>query len=252
MLAYHEFGLHDSGDVYHLSPAEFREQVGAVQSISTSDLRITFDDGHLSQLRHAVPVLRELGARAIFFVTTGWIGVRPEIMQWSHVRELCAQGYVIGTHGHTHALLTSCTPSALQEELYRSKAMAEDKLGFLVDTISMPGGRVNKDVLDACRDLGYRVVYTSCPVQEVHPPWYADGEEEKEIQVIGRLVVRRGMTAAFIQSYIAGDKKTLLRLRLEYRLKQGVKLGIGDNLYQSLWGKMFRVKNSPRADVQVP
>ncbi|MHB1020777.1 MAG: polysaccharide deacetylase family protein [Acidobacteriaceae bacterium] len=248
MLAYHEFGLHDFGDVYHLSPIEFKRHVIAVQSVTSSEIKITFDDGHLSQMRHAVPVLRDLGVMAMFFITTSWVGSRPEIMQWSHVRELCAQGHIIGTHGHTHTLLTSCSPSVLQEELQRSKEMAEDKLGVTVDTISMPGGRVNRDVLNACRILGYRSIYTSCPVRT----YEFSGDDGRSTEMIGRLVVRRGMAASFIRDYVAGDKRTLFRLELEYRLKQGMKRGMGDRLYQALWSRVLRVKATPQTDLWVP
>src|SRR5918996_3488079 len=37
---------------------------------------ITFDDAYRSALEHAVPVLRELGLPATFFVPTRWIGER--------------------------------------------------------------------------------------------------------------------------------------------------------------------------------
>ena len=48
---------------------------------------ITFDDGHRSNAEIALPILKQLGLRGIFFITTDWIG-RPGFMNEDQIREL--------------------------------------------------------------------------------------------------------------------------------------------------------------------
>jgi peptidoglycan/xylan/chitin deacetylase (PgdA/CDA1 family) len=236
--------------VYKLSPSEFREQVSAIPRVSSGDFLITFDDGHLSQLRHALPVLRDLKINGLFFITTGWVGSRPEIMQWPHIKELHSLGNCIGTHGHTHAFLTGLSSIALRTELQKSKEMTEDKLGSPVDYISMPGGRINRNVFDACCEAGYRFVYTSCPVhaeKELNIPDGGGGNT----RVIGRLMVRRGMSPTLLRNFVSGNRNTLLRMNFEHMLKRRVKNVMGDSLYQALWSKILREKNASAENVQV-
>jgi peptidoglycan/xylan/chitin deacetylase (PgdA/CDA1 family) len=49
----------------------------------------------------------------------------------------------------------------LHEQLAHSKALIEDRLGTSVEFLSVPYGLVNKRVLSAAREEGYRAVCTS-------------------------------------------------------------------------------------------
>ena len=63
--------LSDLGRIVHLP--EVMTDLERGRPLRGPGFAITFDDGHASTLRHAVPIMRELGIRATFFVATGHV-----------------------------------------------------------------------------------------------------------------------------------------------------------------------------------
>jgi peptidoglycan/xylan/chitin deacetylase (PgdA/CDA1 family) len=120
-LAYHRVGFvagpYDGG-VLDATPTQFDEQVrhlvkefdvitpdeleAAVRRRRGRYVLITFDDAYHDNFRHALPILKRHGARATFFVTTGFVDSRriswwDEIawmVQRSHKPELQANGWL--------------------------------------------------------------------------------------------------------------------------------------------------------------
>ena len=239
VVAYHEFAHNKSRDVYQLTPAVFEEHVRLLQAGCTRlrrELTITFDDGHRSQVELAAPALQRAGLRGTFFVPAGWVGCRRETAAWSDLRRLVGAGHRIGSHGHTHALLTRCSPDALRSELVRSRETLEDGLGSEVRTISLPGGRGNALVLAACQAAGYREVYTSDP----RPAQKTTGTTGDAFAVLGRLVVRRTTRAGTLRGYASRDSATMALLDVEHRAKRALKHLLGDVAYQSVWRRLLR------------
>lgn len=187
--------------------------------------RITFDDGHISNAEYAMPMLERTGLRAHFFITAGWISNRPEYMTWAQVRQLHASGHTIGAHGMTHKLLTHCSSAELDTELVAAKSLLEDKLGAPVTTLSLPGGRYNRTVLDASKRAGYLTVFTSEPRMEDH----ADS------LLTGRLNIRSGTDTAWLESLLHPNSSTLRRLTFTSKLKAGAQRAMGDRLYAKAW-----------------
>jgi len=189
---------------------------------------LTFDDGHVSQFRYAFPLLQKYGVRAIFFVIAGWMGGRPDYMTWAQLRELTAAGHEVQSHGLTHRFLTRCTDSELAQELQLARSELQQRLGAGVDAISIPFGRWNRRVLQACADAGYRRIYTSDP-----RPAARSGEQ---IQVFGRFMVRSSTTEDEFRRVILADRRTLLSLEVKHRCKFWMRTLLGDNLYHRLCG----------------
>ncbi len=253
VLAYHEFSHQSSRDVYRLRPQAFAAQLSALQA--ARDLgkaqdpaaclaQITFDDAHRSQVALAAPLLEQAGLRGLFFAPAAWVGARVETAGWADLRALVERGHRVGSHGDTHVLLTHCTAVALARELAGSRQRLEDHLGEAVDSISMPGGRWNAAVAAACLSAGYRVLYTSEP--GFQPQTIADGQ--RTLTIVGRLIVRRTMSATMVASYIAGSALTAMRLRGEYQLKQALKQTLGDARYQAVWRRWLRTPGVPQLD----
>jgi len=72
-------------------------------------LILTFDDGYVDNLEHAVPVLRRHGASATIFVVTGcagdrarWLEEAPSLMGPRELRELEREGVELALHCHSH------------------------------------------------------------------------------------------------------------------------------------------------------
>lgn len=228
ILAYHEFSETPVRDVYAITRDTFwRHALLAAESGGVMD-RITFDDAHHSQFSIAAPVLNQLQIAGIFFATTAWIGCYPGVMSGRELRELHEAGHTIGSHTHTHPMLTACGCRSLRNELEVSKRLLEDIIGDEVNCISIPSGRVNTRVLLACQAAGYRRVYTS-RVGEYAAP------SNEFPEMIGRFMVRRGTADRTIQDYMAGHPATCRRLRIASTAKEFAKALVGDVLYQRVW-----------------
>src|SRR5579863_1641717 len=121
---------------------------------------ITFDDGCESDLIAAIPILKEAGCSATFYVTVGFLG-RRGYMNPTQLRELSTSGFEVGCHSMTHAYLTDLDEPELQCEIVQAKAQLEEILGKPVEHFSCPGGRFNTRVLQVARRAGYRSVANS-------------------------------------------------------------------------------------------
>src|SRR5439155_26308609 len=129
----------------------------------TSDShRFTFDDGHVSSFRFALPLLTRHAVTGIFFAIGSYIGNRPDYMTWEQLKELVSRGHEVQSHGWSHIPLTQCSGSKLTEEPVRSKQTLEDMLHVMVDAILSPDGRWNSTVIELLLMDGYMLVYYSC------------------------------------------------------------------------------------------
>lgn len=123
-------------------------------------VRISFDDGNLSDADLALPALVERGLTADFFVLAGRLGTAGSLGD-DEVRELHKHGMTIGTHGMAHRSWRGMDPATLHDEL----VVARERIAGLVDTpvdmAACPLGRYDRGLLSSMRRLGYRRVFTS-------------------------------------------------------------------------------------------
>jgi peptidoglycan/xylan/chitin deacetylase (PgdA/CDA1 family) len=170
VLNYHQ--VNDRADDFStVSTAAFRQQMQflkdhyrvvplpeAIEALSTPGhserlVSITFDDGYADNAKVAAPILRSLGLPATFFVSTDLIGStqpfphdivqgRPpqEHMTWDDLRELVAQGFLIGSHSCTHADMGAVTLDEAECELSESRRRLEAELGIPVRYFAFPYG----------------------------------------------------------------------------------------------------------------
>lgn len=115
-LLYHELRATESRYSYVTSTEMFEKHLDLYarlrqQSAPHVAPEITFDDGHVSNLELAAPILQSKGITAQFFITVGWTGKKSGYMDWPQMQSLHAAGHSIGAHGWTHTLLTHCSDS---------------------------------------------------------------------------------------------------------------------------------------------
>jgi peptidoglycan/xylan/chitin deacetylase (PgdA/CDA1 family) len=247
VLAYHEV-MPESDYSYCVTSSAFAEHLEFLDSIAKSagpqlPVQITFDDGERSQYLNAAPLLAEHGLSATYFVTPGLIGTAAKFLGWDELQELQNAGHSIQSHGWSHQFLTFCSDVELVHELLASRQLLEDKLGALVEEISVPGGRWNWRVIKACADAGYRRVYVS-------DPWVA--EHMFGIQVIGRFMVRRSTTAAELHKMIQQDRYALGKMRIRSQIKQAIVGLVGDGFYHRLWCRLTGYNEFEAARQQDP
>ena len=185
VLMYH--GLHegprDDGHWdprYSVAPSEFDAQMRRVRdkrghawmpddglaSVRSPEIMVSFDDGEASDARIALPILQRLGLRAVFFVTSGFVGRRGSI-DAMQLRELSDAGMAIGSHGASHRFLASLSGSELRAELVQSRDFLEACTGRRVAMLALPGGLVVTHRLD--EDEAHEVASEAGAV--VHANW---------------------------------------------------------------------------------
>lgn len=233
VLAYHEV-MPESDYSYCVTTSVFAQHMALLDSVAKSGdrklpVQITFDDGERSQYLNAAPLLAEHGISATYFVTPGLIGTAAKFLGWSELKTLQNAGHSIQSHGWSHKFLTFCSDAEFAHELLASRQLLEDKLGDLVEEISIPGGRWDRRVIKACADAGYRRVYVS-------DPWVT--ENMFGIQVIGRFMVRRTTTAAELLKVLQQDRYALGKMRMRSQIKQAIVGLVGDGLYHRLWCRL--------------
>jgi peptidoglycan/xylan/chitin deacetylase (PgdA/CDA1 family) len=228
-LLYHELRPTRSDYSYALQTVEFEKQLDFFLKLrgGTSTLwpEITFDDGHISNFEYALPSLRSRNINAHFFITAGWTGKKPGYMGWQELQALTEAGQVIGAHGWSHTLLTHCNATELHHELTDARHTLEDHLGISITTMSLPGGRFNRRILDSCYEAGYTQVFTSIP----------KAEQDDTARTIGRLNIRGNMTLDWMAKLFQPKEKLLSSLERQYHRKAAAKALLGDSLYERLW-----------------
>ncbi len=240
-LLYHELRPEPSSYTYATECASFRRHLALFQKLGEDPgmLRpeITFDDGHMSNFEYALPMLQEQSMAARFFITVGWTSARSGYMGWNELRALHAAGQSIGAHGWTHTLLTHLDTGALDRELRGARETLEDRLATSVISMSLPGGRFNQQVLEACTAAGYTEIWTSIPHAEPFPFG----------PVLGRLNMRGSMTEAWLERLLQPGTGVLRGLEREQRVKDAAKAVLGDRLYAKVWAILNRQKADSEA-----
>src|SRR6185437_12526268 len=148
VLMYH--GLH-TGDadpgrfdpVYSVAPAEFARQLDWLCGHGFRSVRldapghaadqpvvISFDDGDVSNFTVALPLLRERGMVAEFFITSDFIG-QPGMLEVGNIRALADAGMGVQSHGRSHRFLEDLDEATMYAELLDSKARVEAASGTL-------------------------------------------------------------------------------------------------------------------------
>jgi len=146
---------------YWISKEQFACTLDQICDLPNPDqVRISFDDGNLSDLKIALPLLLERGLRADFFVLTGRIGCSGSL-DVGDIQALQAAGMEIGSHGIDHLRWSNLEPDVLRAELQVSRRVLEGICGKPVQSAAIPFGAYNSAALRALRAAGYISVYSS-------------------------------------------------------------------------------------------
>jgi len=94
IFGYHEIVPTEQSYRYALTSSVLDRHLALVVGLRsakgrTSDShRFTFDDGHVSRFRFALPLLTRHAVTGIFFAIGSYIGNRPDYMTWEQLKEL--------------------------------------------------------------------------------------------------------------------------------------------------------------------
>jgi len=116
---------------------------------------ITFDDGYEGNYLYALPILKQFGFTAVFFIVVNRIGT-PYMMDWWQLKQLVSSGMSIQSHTMTHPLLGKLDRDGVAYELKESKQELQNKLQIGVDFVSLPYGSYNEFYKDIAIEAGYQ------------------------------------------------------------------------------------------------
>lgn len=196
-------------------------------------LVITFDDNHLSHHSIAVPLLKQYGYRATFFIVGSFVGQAGEWLDRRHLVEMRRDGMSIESHSHTHRFLDGLPLEELDSELKLSKQALEEHLGASINFVSCPGGRYAPEVANRAMVAGYRGVCTSAP-------GLYNRRGKDPVSVLGRFLISAATGMDTFSRIVSCDPRFVFTQRLRHGAKQAVKRIMGDALYDSLWRKYVR------------
>jgi peptidoglycan/xylan/chitin deacetylase (PgdA/CDA1 family) len=104
-------------------------------------------------------------------------GIGPEAdaaelqpLTWEMVAEMHRAGFTIGSHTHSHVVLTHESRQRMREELVASRRELEARLGVPARHFAYPDGRFDAAVVDEVAAAGYRFGYTTCRHRDARRP----------------------------------------------------------------------------------
>ena len=188
VLTYHRFG-HIPKDPFCITPEDFEAHVALLakerRAVSLEDVKrfvrgqadlprnaclITMDDGFVSMLDVAFPILQRHSVPSVAFVTSSMMGTPrsaelPEpFMTPTQLRALHEGGMTIGSHAYTHRSMGKLPIHEARDEVKRSKDSLEAMIGAPVTSFAYPFGThgdFTPETDDALERAGYELSFHS-------------------------------------------------------------------------------------------
>ncbi|SMY09296.1 polysaccharide deacetylase family protein [Flavimaricola marinus] len=147
---------------YWVSRDQFLAMLDRIKLLSSrgTQIKITFDDGNLSDLEIACPALQDRNLVGHFFVLTGRLD-DPAYLSAGQVRDLLAKGMEIGLHGQDHVDWRKADAPQLQTETITARDTLSRITGRPVETVAIPFGAYNARVIKHLKASGFKEIYTS-------------------------------------------------------------------------------------------
>lgn len=228
-------------DLYDVTAEDFRAQLEWLKenlyrsvtihknldAFSTKEILLTFDDGEMNNCTIALPLLKEFGFVGHFFLIAKRIG-KDGYMGWEQIRQLNAEGMIIGSHGFSHEILTSLLETQIQEELSASQKHLERNLGIPVESISIPRGFCNDKIIRMAREAGYRYIFMS------------EKPDNLQAGCFSRVAVKSNWTIDRFAQAVRGTAP--IEEKIFASCKNGVKKILGTGAYDWVRRMMLKIK----------
>ena len=189
-----------------IGPEELLDFLDYRKAVPKKAVMISIDDGYRSVYNVAYPILKKYGFKATLFVYIDYVGVSSKALTWDHLRKLKREGFYIGSHSIAHSDLSkqknnengNAYLARLKREVFRSKAIIDEKLNQDTLIFSYPFGRRNQTVVSLSRQAGYKIAVT---VDRGGNPFFADPYLIKRDQILKRDMKRFVSRLKTFQSY---------------------------------------------------
>ena len=186
---------------YKVSAEKFEAQVRAIMEyektfhLKSDFVDFTFDDGGVSFLTIAAPILEKYGFKGKFYISTAYLGTKG-FLNKEQVRELHQRGHHIGSHSHTHhERMDVLTVDNIKDEWNISQSILKGILGFAPRLASIPNGYASKLVIDGMLDAGIDFVDTSAITTKI--------KRYKSVTLRGRYAITEDTTVDNLMQLIS-------------------------------------------------
>jgi len=187
VLGYHDIRINDR-DEYSISPEVFNEQMkwlydNGYKTTTFDDIAqnkhprksivITFDDGYISFVNIAVPIMRKYHFSSVVNIIGEYVGKEmPDVGEvrqmasWDEFRTLGTRDVEYGSHTYgihhpdTHGALDVSNEN-LFFDLLKSKHEIENELGVKCNIIAWPYGAYDIDNIAVAKAIGFKYFLTS-------------------------------------------------------------------------------------------
>lgn len=157
--------------VRHFHPLDLDEYLDGLEGgrWHSRSLLLTIDDGYLSTLDQAAPLLARYRVPAVLFVPPGllggqsaWMPAMPSepLLTPEQLVHLSGLGIEVGVHGMDHTRLTALTAEEVQTQTCASRQKLGDILGYLPRSFAYPEGIFDEQTVEAVRATGYEVAFS--------------------------------------------------------------------------------------------
>ena len=133
---------------------------------------ITFDDGYLNNLTHALPVLQRHGFSSTCYAVSNLLGrtnvwdqgigsAQVPLMDKAQLRQWVAGGQEVGSHTQHHVRLLQSDAATARAEMVQDKAALEAIIDAPVQHFCYPYGEYAPVHVDMAREAGFQTVTTT-------------------------------------------------------------------------------------------
>lgn len=133
---------------------------------------ITFDDGYLNNLQHALPALSMQGFSSTCYAVSGLLGktnvwdegagiAQTPLMDESQIRQWIRAGQEVGSHTRQHIDLTATDDAECRVEMTMGKTGLETATGQSVEHFCYPYGRYHARHVTVLGELGFATATTT-------------------------------------------------------------------------------------------
>lgn len=225
-----------SAAVYKLSRTEFEKHLdaisavlpdGVVKTVKALDdgldqrcVFLTFDDGGICAHTITADLLERRGWRGHFFIPTDYIG-KPGFLMPDQILDLHRRGHIVGSHSSSHpSRMTSFSDKRIEEEWQGSVQTLSQILGTKVTAASVPQGYYSRRLLEAAKESGIGIAFTSDPTMRVGGV--------SGCRTLGRYMVQRGMDPSISAALAQMRFSARFRQATLWKLKKVAKMASGD------------------------
>lgn len=206
------------------------------EQLPANPVVITFDDGFSGNFNHALPVLRQYGLTATFFVVSNRVG-DPDMLTWPQLREMHRHGMAVESHTANHPLLSTLSSESTREELALSRRMIEGALGSQVAFVSLPNGDSNPHYARIARESGY---LGGCGSR------FGFNQPSTDCFFWRRIAVKQGLGLSAFRALMSRRRGAVAYQAAKSAAKAAIARAVGKKYYDRLYNLAFGVQEQDK------